>query len=182
MSARLALVLLTLMPRFALAQTPARSFEDLQSVLKLGDEVLITDSSGKTSQGKIVALSTGSLGVTIDGRRRDLSAPTIRTIKRRHADSLWNGILTGAVVGAAVGAVVKQRNCGSTNCGEGGLVEPGFYYLGAAIGAGAGAVVDRSIRRFDTLFASPSTASARRLSLSPVLARHSRGLQLSVTF
>lgn len=177
-----ALLFLALMPRSALAQTPARSFADLQSILKIGDEVQITDSGGKTSQGTIVNVSTGSLGLTVDGRQRDLSEATIREVKRRRPDLWWNGILIGAVVGTVAGAVVKQRNCGSTDCGEGGLVDPGFYVFGAAIGAGAGALVDRSIKRFDTLFARPSPASVPRFSLLPVLSRSTKGLQLSVTF
>lgn len=174
--------LLTLMPRLALAQPPARSFAGLQSILKTGDEVQVTDSSGKTTEGRIVDVSTSSLRLTVDGRQRDLSEATIREVKRRHPDLWWNGTLIGAAVGTVVGAVVEQGNCGSTDCGEGGLVDPGFYVFGAAIGAGAGALVDRAIRRFDTVFASPSPASVRRFSLSPVLSRDTKGLQLSVTF
>jgi hypothetical protein len=177
-----ALVFLTLMPRLALAQTPARSFADLQSTLKTGDEVQITDSSGKTSHGRIVGISTSSLGLTVDGLQRDLSATAIREVKRRRPDPWWNGILIGAVVGTVVGAVVKERNCGSTDCGEGGLVDPGFYVFGAGFGAGAGALVDHSIRRFDTVFTSPSPASVPGFSLSLVLSRDTKGLQLSVTF
>jgi hypothetical protein len=177
-----ALVFLALMPRLALAQTPARPFADLQSILKTGDEVQITDSSGKVSHGRIVGVSTSSLGLTVDGLQRDLSAATIREVKKRRPDLWWNGVLIGAVVGTVVGAVVKERSCGSTDCGEGGLVDPGFYVFGAVFGAGAGALVDHSIRRFDTVFASRSPASVQRLSLSLVLSRDTKGLRFSVTF
>jgi hypothetical protein len=176
-----ALGFLTLMPRFALAQPSARSFAELQSILKTGDEVQITDSSGKTIQGRIGNVSTSSLGLTVDGRRQDLLEATVREVKRRRPDLWWNGPLIGAAIGTVVGAVVKQQNCGSTDCGEGGIVDPGFYVFGAGIGAGAGALVDLSIRRFDTVFAGPSPATVR-FNLAPVLSRDTKGLRLSVRF
>jgi hypothetical protein len=162
--------------------TSGRSFADLQSILKTGDEVQITDSSGQTTRGRIAGVSTNSLGLTVDGRQRDLPEATVREVKRRRPDLWWNGTLIGAVIGTVVGAVVKERNCGSTDCGEGGVVDPGFYMFGAGIGAGAGALVDLSIRRFDTLFVSPSPASVRRFRLSPVLSRNTQGVHVSVTF
>jgi hypothetical protein len=177
-----ALSLLTLMPRLALAQQPVRSFAELQSILKIGDAVRVTDSSGKITQGRIGGVSMSSLSLVVDGRQQELPEAEIREVKRRRPDLWWNGALIGAAIGATVGAVAKERNCGSTDCGEGGLVDPGFYVFGAGIGAGAGALVDLSIRRFDTLYSSPSTASVRRFSLSPILSRDTKGVQLSVTF
>lgn len=177
-----ALGLLALLPRVALAQPPVQSFAELQSTLKPGDEVQITDSSGRTTRGRVVRVSMGSLDLTVNGRQEELLEATIREVRRRRPDLWWNGALIGAVVGTVAGAAVKQRNCGSTDCGEGGLVDPGFYVFGAGIGAGAGALIDHSVRRFDTVFVRSPPSSVRRFSLSPFLSRGLKGLQLSVTF
>jgi hypothetical protein len=171
---------MTLMPRAALAQPPARSFAELQSILKSGDDVQITDNSGTRTRGKVADVSMNSLGLTVDGRRRDLPEPTIREIKKRRPDSRWNGTLIGAAIGTAAGAFAKAHNCGATDCGEGGLVDPGFYFIGAAAGAGAGALVDGAIRKFDTVFA--AAPAAPRFSLSVVLSRNVKGFELSVAF
>lgn len=176
------LSLVALMPRLALAQQPAESFAVLGSILRIGDAVRVTDSSGKTTQGRITGVSTSSLSVTVDGREQILPETTIQKVTRRRPDPWWNGALIGAAVGAVVGAVVAKQNCGSTDCGEGGLVTPGFTLIGAGIGAGAGALVDRFISRFDTVFAGPPPASVRSVRLSPVLSKGTKGLQLSVTF
>lgn len=177
-----ALSLLALTPRLTLAQQPVRSFAELQSILKIGDTVRVTDASGKTTQGRIASVSGSSLSVTVEGRQQELLEATIREVKRRRPDLWWNGVLIGAAIGAGVGAVIKERNCGSTDCGEGGLVDPGLYVFGAVIGAGTGAVIDLSIKRFDTLFASSLTARVRNFRLSPVLSKGTKGLELSVTF
>jgi hypothetical protein len=177
-----ALGLLALMPRVALAQPPVQSFAELQSILKPNDEVQITDSSGRTTRGRVVRVATGSLNLTVNGRQQELLEATIRDVKRRRPDVWWNGALIGAVAGTVAGAAVKRRNCGSTDCGEGGLVDPGFYVFGAAFGAGAGALIDSSVRRFDTLFARSSPSSVRMFSLTPFLSRGLKGFQLSVTF
>jgi len=177
-----ALSLVTLVPRLAPAQEPARSLAELQSMLTIGDDVRVTDSSGKTIQGRIAGVSMSSLSLAVDGRQQELPEAGIREVRRRRPDLWWNGLLIGAAIGAVVGAVVKERNCGSTDCGEGGLVDPGFYVFGAGIGAGAGVLVDLSIRRFDTVFVRPPTASVRSLRLSPVLSKEAKGLELSVRF
>jgi hypothetical protein len=114
---------------------------------------------------------SGALGLLTLMARVAVAQPSARSF----AD-LQSILVTGDDVRVAdsnrttmVGAVVEARNCGSTDCGEGGNVDPGFYVFGAGIGARVGAVLDRSIQRFDTLFATPSPASVRRVSLVPIL-------------
>jgi len=176
-----ALSLFALMPSLALAQQ-SRSFAALQSVLKIGDSVRVTDSSGKVAEGRIADVSVSALKLLVAGRQQDMPESGIREVKRRRPDPRWNGALIGAAIGALAGAAVKQWNCGSTDCGEGGLVDPGFYVFGAGIGAGAGALVDRSIKRFDTVFVRPPTASRRSFKLTPILSKKAKGLELWLRF
>jgi hypothetical protein len=176
------LVAAALLPRSAGAQTATQSFIELQTLLRTGDSVRVTDSSGSTTQGRVVRVSTTSLTLAVDGRHQDLPEGGIQTVTRRRPDRWWNGPLIGAAIGGVVGAVVKARNCGSTDCGEGGLVDPGFYVFGAGIGAAAGALVDHSIRRFETVFVRPPTASARTFRLSTILSKQAKGFEVSVNF
>ncbi len=177
-----ALFLLALTPRLILAQQPAGRFGELQSILRIGDAVRVTDSRGETVHGRVAGVSATSISVTVDGRQRDLPEATIREVGRRRPDLWWNGVLIGTAIGAGVGAVTKERNCGSTDCGEGGLVDPGLYVFGAVIGAGTGALVDHFIRKFDTVFANSPTASARNLRLSAILWNRTKGVLVSVMF
>ncbi len=180
----IALVLACLLPLPAWAQQPARSFEELQSQLKVkvDDIVYVTGQSGERLKGRILGLSATSLRLAVNGTQRDLRETTIREIKKRRPDRWWDGALLGAVIGAAAGYWTGWSLCDGGDCGEGGLVNPGFAVFGAGIGAGAGALADLSIRRFDTLYANPSAASVRSLRLSPVVSKGTKGLQLSVTF
>ena len=171
-----------LMPNRASAQPPVRSLPELQSLLEPGDEVRVIDASGATIQGRVIDLRAGGLNVAVDGRPRNFPEGTIRQVRKHRPDSRWNGVLIGAVLGAAVGAVTKARNCGATDCGEGGLVDPGFYVIGAAGGAGVGALVDGALKKFDVVFAAPSTVSGLSVTVAPLLSRHLRGVRLSIAF
>lgn len=173
---------LILSPLPANAQTVAQTFDELQSILRIGDAVQVTDSGGETVQGRIAGVSTNSISVTVDGRQRDVPEATIREIRRRRADPWWNGVLIGTAIGVGVGAVTKERNCGSTDCGEGGLIDPGLYVFGAVIGAGTGALADHLISKFDTLFSNPPITSARSVRFSAILWKGTKGLQMSVMF
>ena len=171
-----------LMPGRASAQPPASSVPELQSLLKTGDEVRVTDTSGATTQGKVIDLSGGGLEVTVDARPRNFPEATIRQVRKHRPDSRWNGVLIGAAIGAAAGAVTKARNCGATDCGEGALVDPGFYVIGAAGGAGIGALVDGALKKFDVVFAARSTVSTPSVAVSPLLSRRLKGVRLSIAF
>jgi hypothetical protein len=177
-----AVVVMTLAPHLALAQPPSRSFTDLRSILAAGDAVQVMDSSGRTTRGRITGISTDALSLTVDGRQRVFPEATIQTVTKRRPDPWWNGALWGAAAGAVAGTVIAGVNCGSTDCGEGGLVHPGFELIFGAIGAGGGALVDRFISRFDPVFARSAAASAGRLRLSPVLSKGMKGVELSVSF
>ena len=169
------------MPASASAQVPVGSFAELQSVLKAGDEVRVTDTGGATTQGTVIDLSGRGLNLTVDGRSRTFAEATIRQLGKRRRDSPWNGVLIGAAIGTAAGAITKARNCGATDCGEGGLVDPGFYFIGAAAGAGVGALVDGAIKKFDVVFTAPPPGAAS-VSFAPLLSRQMIGVRVSVAF
>jgi hypothetical protein len=55
-----------------LGQGQASSFEQLQLLVKPGDNIYIGDFGGNTSKGKIVKLNRSTLSVTVNGLKRDL--------------------------------------------------------------------------------------------------------------
>jgi len=150
--------------------------------VKVDDVVYLTDQSGERLKGTILGLSATSLRLAVNGTQRDLRETTVREIKKRRPDRWWDGALLGAVIGAAAGFTIRSSICGGGDCGEGGLVNPGFGVFGAAIGAGAGALGDLLTKRYDTVFANSPTAGGRSLRLSPLLSRGTKGVQLSATF
>ena len=74
------------------AQT-ADSFEQLQVLVKPGDNVYVTDSTGQTTKGRISQLSATSLALTVNGARRDLVQNDVYEIRQwkhvRVAESKW---------------------------------------------------------------------------------------------
>ena len=84
MSSTLA-VFVILAPSPAPAQTIANSFEELQTVLKKGQTVIVTDASGQRVKGKMADVSPSSLVVLIP-EARTFAEGTVTEI-RTAADS-----------------------------------------------------------------------------------------------
>ena len=110
------------------------------------------------------------------------AAPGLRQPPQPASDSLRNGTLVGMGVGFAVGFfALAAYNAKETASGPIWDSEALGYYtsaglLGAGIGAGVGALVDalntdRRVR--------PAT---QRVTISPVLQKHRRGVAASVKF
>jgi hypothetical protein len=143
----------------------------------VGDVVYVSDSTGATIKGELVALTEDAVQVKVGAHVRNVAAAEVRRILWQQPDS-W---LTGALVGAGVGAV------------------PGIYWLAAdpnecrgmcpeeytliLIGAVVGGVIDHAIRTKVTVYSvEPRSGRARRVILGPLVARHHLGVQVSVRF
>ena len=93
----------------------ASSFQELQALVHLGDEVRVTEVSGVSTAGKVVKLSDSSL--RLSGFQRDVSSSRILQIERIKRDPLANGIGIGMLVGLGTGAVLiksgfrQQQSC-----------------------------------------------------------------------
>ena len=68
---------IALMTSMAQAQDIPSSFDQLRVVVKPGDTVILTGSSGGVMQGRILDLSSATLALQVDGQRREFSAPTM---------------------------------------------------------------------------------------------------------
>ena len=172
-----AIVIAIVAPAVAAAQEPVRDFGQLNTRLRPGDTIWVTDAQGREVKGSI--LSLGADGLTLEGGGRTFGAPEVRTIEVRRADSLATGALTGLGVGAILGTL-------SVAAFEGTLVD---YAWGAAIGgaicAGIGVGIDAMIPgKKIVAYRAPAPAGtpSARLSIAPVITPRAKGVAVLFFF
>ena len=173
-----------LLPALAGAQEPVTSFDRLNTRLKVGDTVWVTDAQGREVKGTIRDLSGGSLLLDASGTPQDFQAPRVATIQLQPKDSLKNGVLFGAVAGAATGALSCLLNpqCGGDD-EIAATVSLGLAGVGAAVGAGIGAGVDAAIKGPKlVIYRGAGTQPAARFSLAPVITPRHKGVAVSFAF
>ena len=164
-------VFVILAPSPAPAQTIAYSFEELQTVLKKGQTVIVTDASGQRVKGKLADVSPSSLVVFIP-EARTFAEGTVTEI--RATDPVWNGALIGAAIGT--GLAVWDYLIDPSEPGNAAIFTVAIG-LGTALGAGIDALVNRAGK---AVYVSPR--QTRRLRISPVLGKDRQGALVSVRF
>ena len=164
-----------LAPSPAPAQTVANSFEELRRVLKNGQTVVVTDSSGQQTRGKVADVSPSSLVVLVP-ETRTFAEGTVSEI--RGPDPLRNGALTGLGAGAGAGLAMVAAMCADgPDCGPSFQVVGIAAGIGAAIGAGIDALMDNRGR---VLYRSRQQTFS--LTISPLAGKHHKGILASVRF
>jgi hypothetical protein len=162
-------------PVVAVAQEPVRSFDQLNTRLKLGDTVWVIDTQGRQLKGKVRELSGTSLTIDSDGVKT-FRAETVRTIKR----PTGHRFLWGLTIGFAAGTVswIALVALAGGDFSEAAGWEPfALGAIGAGIGAGMAATMPR--KRLD-VYRAPGTSIA--LSITPILTPRAKGLFLRVVF
>ena len=183
-SGRRALILaaaLIAVPALAAAQEPVRDFSQLNTRLRPGDTIWLTDAQGREVKGRI--LSLGADALTLEGGGgRSFGAPDVRAIEVRRPDSLRNGALIGLAVGAGLGAVA----CAALveRAGDAGwcVLSAGIY---GGVGAGTGVGIDALIPGPKLLaYRAPGSAgpSQSRLSIAPVVTSRAKAVAVSFSF
>ena len=131
----LAAVVILLLPTISAAQEPVKSFDQLNTRLKVGDTVWVTDAQGREVRGKIRDLGASSLDLAVNGGR-PMTASEISQVRVKRRDSLVNGVAIGAMCGVVGGLFLSAG-------GDESLMEPQYgVTLGVAVGAGIGLAVD----------------------------------------
>jgi len=160
----------------------ARSFEQLQLLVKAGDRIFVTDPTLNTFEGRIAGLSTSSLRVMVNGSSRDLSETDIFEIRQWRHDSLKNGAVIGAGVGLGLGIAFAVAICQDSWSGCGGGEVLAGLALYSAIGAGIGVGVDALIPSKQRVYIGGTRTSANRISLMPILNRSRQGIKVGFSF
>jgi len=187
-------------PAPAPAQEPVRSFDLLDTRLKAGDTVWVTDAQGREIKGRVLEMTPASL-VLDAGRRRALDARDVIAVRERGGRSLGRAALWGAVAGAGAGTVlaVAVRGDYATYCtpedGASCFPQPGtkppvdwwqvpvYAGLGAGLGTIIGSLMPGHLR---VVYRAPGGAAgadrSARLSVMPVITPRHRSVALSVSF
>ena len=176
----LALVAVLVTVAHAEAQTAA-SFDELPLVLRQGDRVTVTDNNGRSMKGRIIELSRSTLSLDARGARHDLHADDVSLIRQRRQDTLRNGALIGLGVGAIPAAYLSLLAHGYAHNEGGESAASGVAGWSLLLAAGIGAGVDALIRRSHVIYG-PTGAAQRRLTVSPLLSGHRRGVAVSLGF
>ena len=161
------------------AQT-ADSFEQLQVLVKPGDNVYVTDSTGQTTKGRISQLSATSLGLTVNGARRDLVQNDVYEIRQWKHDSLANGAIIGGSIAGLLSAIAAVAACSEGCRGQGGDVAL-FILAFTGMGAGIGTGIDALVPSKQTIFKNPGRSSGK-LQIRPIINRSNKGVRVAFSF
>ena len=161
------------------AAQQAHSFEQLQVLVKPGDNIYLTDSAGKTDKGRISDLTRDSLGLTVNGIRRDLSESDVFEIKRWRNDSLKNGALIGAGTALTLTTIFVAAYCSSEGCNAGEATAAVLVYTG--IGAAIGTGIDALIPTKQSIYHNANRTS-RKVQISPMISRFNKGVKIAFSF
>ena len=184
----LCLTVLVCIPAIGLAQTIAPSLPELSGRVKPGDTVYVTESS-QPVKGKVIAVSASSLVLSVDGRRQDFDAATLRLVERERR-ATKKGALIGLLVGAgalgAIAGVIEQTHCGGgIHCED----DKGMAFtllagggFGGGVGAAAGAAIGAARKRRETVFVGSGRLASPTLSLASFIDPARKGVALLVRF
>jgi len=176
----LATVLVAVSVRAA-AQEPVTSFDLLNTRLKPGDTIYVTDAQGREIKGKIHSLSPDALTLGADGSET-FAAREVSAIRERRPDSLKNGALIGLGVGGGLALVACFSFAEGSDDGGWCAAVVGFYGgVGAGLGVGIDALIPGQKRVAYRAPGAPGVASSR-LSFAPVITPRHKGVAVSFSF
>ena len=169
-------------PPAAAAQEPVRSFDQLNTRLKPGDTVWVTDAQGREIKVRITSFAPDAIGVEANGAQV-MRADEVRAVEHRRPDSLANGALIGLGVGFATGAALAWSGCSDADCtwGEATLVALMIAGIGTGIGVGVDALIPGRRQLVYRASGTPGSSQAR-LSIAPVITPRAKGVAVSFAF
>jgi hypothetical protein len=157
----------------------ARSFEQLQMLVKCDDTVSITEADGKITRGRIVQVTNSSLQLMSDGALKDLPEAGVLQITQRRKDPLANGAKYGAVAGLTMGVLGAIVQLAVIDDCVGCAV--GIATVYTALGAGIGVGIDAVIVREKTIFTMDRN-TFNRIRIKPLLSTRGKGISVSFSF
>jgi hypothetical protein len=160
----------------AIAQDSVRDFGQLRDHVRKGDTVYVTDTSGREAWMPVRHAGAAELERLINQLRNQ--ADDISRIEVEHSDSLWNGMLLGLAAAGTPWLITCAMNewCYYNEYGAENLLRTTALTT-AAVGAGIGALWDRSVKKKIVLYDRPA-----KIHISPQVSRQSAGIWVSATF
>jgi hypothetical protein len=166
------------LPALAAAQGTVKTFDQLNTRLKIGNAVRVVDTEGWEVKGELLELHNTS--ITVEGEvPTTFEADRVRLIEHDTKSSrgpLLFGMLVGGAIGALVGAA-KQADEGLAG------VWWGCAAIGVGIGAGGGAIIGAARpAKWKEVYRAPGASGSARMSIAPVVSPHTKGIVLSFSF
>jgi hypothetical protein len=169
----------------ASAQDTAASFDALAGRIQVGQQIWVTDTTGREVRGRLARISSDGLVLKTD-RLETFVASDVRRVRARGRDSLKNGTLIGLGIGGGmgtawcIGAIADDSGDidARVECAEGFIVFPG---LGALIGLAVDAVIPGKLRVVYQA-SLPREASRASVLVVPLFSSHLKGLSVSLGF
>jgi hypothetical protein len=172
-SAFLIAIALILPPGTAAAQEAGRELSAIDSRVRQGDELIVTDTDGHRLRGQFEMLSATALVLTVSGAPMVMDAARVRTVTRTFRDRRWPSALIGFGVGAGIGAglgrSLMREYDRDVSAGDAVAIA---LQLGVA-GAGVGFLVDAIVPGRQTIY--------RRMPVVTLVPVGSRGSAFVVT-
>jgi len=177
------LLTITLVPTVQ-AQTPAATFEELRTRLKLAEKesIEITETNGSQYKARISALSDGKITIMRNGVSRELAESDVLQIRHTRRDGVGNGALIGLASGVGAATVGVYSVCGANDGECGAIASAVFYPTFAGAGVGIGILVDALMKKHETVFAGVGVGTNRSLRIAPVIGKKTAGVSVSFGF
>lgn len=169
---------LVLCPHPVGAQQPVRSFDQLDTRLKAGDTIWVTDAQGREVKGKVLGIDAASL--KLEGSpAKAFAAADVRVVQLKRHENLKGGTLVGLFIGLGFGIAAAAVG----GCEDGGACLASVAFS-AGVGAGIGCGIDALIpeNRRDVVFSAQTQRPSARVSVAPVLTPRTRGFAVSFAF
>jgi len=164
----------------AAAQEPVRSFDQLDTRLKPGDTIWVTDAQGREVKGKIRSLSPDTLVMDADGPRTFPGAD-VRLVVERRRDSLANGALIGFGVGGVGMGLACLASIDDEDRGWCAAVMLVYGGIGTCIGVGIDALIPgKKLVAYRAPV--PGAHAVPRVSIAPLVTPRAKGVALSFSF
>lgn len=172
---RTALLMIVLLSTASAATAQSARDDHVETVLRPGMTVWITDSSGREEKIRIDSNTAGVVMATSDGQVRRLRTADVVRVRARQSDSLLDGALIGAGAAIASGLLMCNLTEPWENCRD----DVGPILRIGALGAGVGIGIDALIRGRKTIY---EGAQGTRLHAAPILASRTKGLRIVLNF
>lgn len=161
--AALGAVVLALTPVLAAAQSPpsTQNQAELKVEAAKGKTVRLTETSGARLSGRLQSITTTAVVLQAEGREVTVPLTNIRKVERV-SRAVVKGVVAGAIAGFFYGYLVTEEDSEWGEMGGGAIISG----LGAAAGAGIGALIARARRGHNLVYQSAS--AKKTLTAMPV--------------
>jgi hypothetical protein len=145
----------------------ASLLEDLGLRVNLNDRLLIEDTSGGRSTGRLTRLTADEVALQTAAGEKHFTREALRQVAVRHQPRRM-AVLIGAGAGAAAGAVLACTGSNREECADAPI-------FGGAFGAGLGLAVGALIHKTTIIYPAPE----QRTVVLPAISRDGVGVRVS---